>query len=147
MGAVASTQPPQPFMTSTQPGQSSFLLGTMASTASLWLAYSEASSNGANRTLRRVGASALLALTVISGQEGVRSPTDLLLQVGSVCAHEAGSTGLCLVAGALVPTALAALSLDLTLRLSSDRRGRRHGIRSEPYPAVRRKQRRRYRAL
>lgn len=122
-------------------------LAVLGSTASLWLAHSESSSNGANRTLRRVGASALMALTVISGQEGVLSSTDLQLQVGSVYAREAGSTWLCLVAGALLPTALAALSLDLTLRLGNDRGGRRHGSRTEPSAAGRRKRRRRYRAL
>ena len=122
-------------------------LAVLGSTASLWLAYSEASSNGANRTLWRVGAAALMALTVMTSQEGVLLSTDLLFQVGSVYAREAGSTWLCLVAGALVPAALVALSLDLTLRLGSDRRGRRHGSYTEPSPAGRRKRRRRYRAL
>lgn len=97
--------------------------------ASLWLAYSDASSHGASKILWRVGAAALMVLTLVAGQEVVISSVRLLTQVGSIYQRQASSTWLCLVAGALVPTVMAALALDLSLRNRADRhRKSRSGI-------------------
>jgi len=113
--------------------------------AALWLAYSDASSDGARKTLWRVGAAALLTITLLTGQEVVVSAIGLLSQVGSIYQREASSTWLCLVAGALVPTLMAVMSLDVFLRTSGERR-RRHGTVELNMPK-RRKRRRKYRAL
>ena len=113
-------------------------------TAALWLAYSDASSEGTRKTLWRVGAAALIALTLIAGQAVVSSSVALLAQVGSIYKREASATWLCLVAGAIVPTFLALLALDLTLR-NRGRRRRTSGV--ELNLPKRRKRRRRYRSL
>jgi hypothetical protein len=114
--------------------------------ASLWLAYSDASGDGARKTLWRVGGAVLMALTLVSGQEVMVAAVGLLGQVGSVYQREASSTLLCLVAGALVPTVMAALALDLALRNKSERRRHRSG--EEIVSAgKRRKRRRKYRML
>jgi NO-binding membrane sensor protein with MHYT domain len=120
-------------------------LQVMGFVAALWLAYSDASSEGARKTLWRVGAAALVMLTLISGQEVVVASIGLLSQVGSIYQREASSTWLCLVAGALVPIVLAILSLDVWLRNRGERRRSRNGI--ELNLPKRRKRRRKYRAL
>lgn len=114
--------------------------------AALWLAYSDASSDGARRSLWRVSAATLMALTLIAGQEMVASSAALMVQVGSIYQREAGATWLCLVAGAIVPAILAMLALDLTLRNQSRRHSSRHGGVELNLPK-RRKRRRRYRSL
>ena len=114
--------------------------------AALWLAYSDASSDGARKTLWRVGAAALIALTLIAGQELVGSSVALMAQVGSVYQREASATWLSVVAGAIVPTILAVLALDLALRNRSRRRSSRSGGVELNLPK-RRKRRRRYRSL
>lgn len=119
-------------------------LSALGFVGALWLAYSDASSDGARKTLWRVGAAALMALTLIAGQEVVSSSVSLASQVGSIYQREASATWLGLVAGAIVPTILAVLALDLTLR----NRSRRHSSRSvELKLPKRRKRRRRYRSL
>lgn len=128
------------------------LLGVAAALAAagfisaLWLAYSDSSSDGARKTLWRVGAAALIALTLIAGQEVVGSSVALLAQVGSIYQREASATWLCLVAGAIVPTILAVLALDLMLRNGSRRRSSRNGGVELNLPK-RRKRRRKYRSL
>ena len=114
--------------------------------ASLWLAYSSAASHGSNRALWRVSAAALMVLTLIAGQEMVISSVGLLTQVGSIYQRQASSTWLCLVAGALLPTVMAALALDLSLRNGADRhRKSRSGVKLNL--PQRRKHRRKYRSL
>jgi NO-binding membrane sensor protein with MHYT domain len=121
-------------------------LSAVGFTAALWLAYSDASGDGARKTLWRVGAAVLMALTLVSGQEVMVSAVGLLSQVGSVYQREASSTLMCLVAGALVPTVMAALALDLVLRNKGDRR--RHRSSDElVQTGKRRKRRRKYRML
>jgi hypothetical protein len=118
--------------------------------ASLWLAYSDASGDDDRRTLWRAGAAALLALTVVAGQELVVSAAGLLTQVGSIYQRQASATWLCLLAGALMPTVLALLSLDAWLRGQGELDSRRSGGGSSGFELnmpKRRKRRRRYRAL
>ncbi len=123
------------------------LMETAGFVAALWLAFSDTSANGARRSLWRVGAAALMALTLIAGQEVVGSSVALLSQVGSVYQREAQATWLCLVAGAILPTVLAVLALDLALRNRSGRwRSSRNGGVELNLPK-RRKRRRKYRAL
>lgn len=123
-------------------------IATFGFIASLWLAFSDASSAGARRTLWRLGAAALLALTLIAGQEMVLSSIGLNFQVGSIYKSEAGATWMCLVAGALVPTLMAMMALDLALRNRTDRRNtRRKAGTVELDLPKRRKRRRKYRAL
>ena len=115
--------------------------------ASLWLAYSDASSDGARKTLWRLGAAALMALSLIAGQEVIASASGLSSQVGSIYLREAAATWLCLVAGAVMPTLLALLALDLALRNGGDRHRSRHGDGVQLNLTHRRKRRRKYRAL
>ena len=112
---------------------------------SLWLAYSETGSHSSNRVLWRVSAASLMVLTLIAGQEIVISSVGLLSQVGSIYQRQASSTWLCLVAGALLPTVMAALALDLSLRNRADRhRKSRSGV--QLILPQRHKHRRKYRA-
>ncbi len=113
--------------------------------AALWLAYSDASGDGARKTLWRVGAAVLMALSLVTGQELVLNSAGLLAQVGSIYQREASSTWLTLFAGALVPVVLGMLTLDLVLRNHADRRRSKHGQALELNK--RRKRRRKYRTL
>ncbi len=120
--------------------------------ASLWLAYSDASSDGARKTLWRAGGAALMALTLVAGEEVTISSAGLLSQVGAVYQRQAAATWLCLVAGAIVPIVLALLSLDIWLRNRGDRPRRRSSSSSiSPDASLnsspRRKRRRKYRTL
>jgi hypothetical protein len=117
-------------------------------TAAMWLAYSDASSHGARRTLWRLGASALMVLTMVTSQEVLITAAGLTLQVGSIYQREMASTWLALGAGALVPTVLAMLVLDVVLRNHGDRRKtRRSPTGVELELPRRRKRRRKYRTL
>lgn len=113
--------------------------------AALWLAFSDASSDGARRTLWRASAAALMALSLVTGQELVLSSANLLAQVGSVFQREAASTWMVLVAGAVVPVLMGMLTLDLVLRNHADRR--RSNSNSTLELPKRRKRRRKYRTL
>ena len=116
--------------------------------ASLWLAYSDASGNGARKTLWRVGAAVLMALTLIAGQELVGASVALSSQVGSIFQREASGTWMSLFAGAVVPVAMALLALDLALRNSDGRHRSRHGgIKLDLPKGRKRKSKRKYRAL
>lgn len=114
-------------------------------TAALWLAYSDASGDGARKTLWRVGAAVLMALSLVTGQELVLNSAGLLAQVGSIYQREASSTWLTLFAGALVPVVLGMLTLDLALRNHADRRRSKHTQGLDL--SKRRKRRRKYRTL
>jgi NADH:ubiquinone oxidoreductase subunit K len=121
-------------------------LSAVGFSASLWLAYSDASGAGARKTLWRVGAAVLMALTLVAGQEVMTAAVSLLSQVGSVFQREATSTLMCLFAGAAVPTLMAAVALDLVLRNKGERR--RHRNTDElAQSGKRRKRRRKYRML
>ena len=131
-------------------------LATLGFVTALWLAYSDASSQGARKTLWRVGAAALMALTLIAGQELVVSSAGLQVQVGSIYLREAAAAWLSLVAGAVVPTLLAVLALDLSLRNRDSRRSRSRSSFGSSFGSSsslelnlpkRRKRRRKYRAL
>lgn len=118
------------------------LLGLVAA---LWLSYSDASGDGGRKSLWRAGGAALIALTIVAGQEVVVSAVGLLGQVGSVYKREASSTLMCLIGGALVPTVLAMAALDLALRNNTDRKRSRRSVQLNL--PKRRKRRRKYRAL
>jgi NO-binding membrane sensor protein with MHYT domain len=114
--------------------------------AALWLAFSDASSDGARRTLWRASAAALMALSLVTGQELVLSSVNLLAQVGSVYQREAASPWMVLAAGAVVPVLMGMLTLDLVLRNHADRRRSGSGSSTLELPK-RRKRRRKYRTL
>lgn len=117
-------------------------------TAALWLAYSDRSSQGARRSFWRLGAAAVMLLTIVTSQEVLISSVGLSSQVGSIFQRELSSTWLALAAGALVPTVMALLVLDVVLRNQGDRRKSRHsptGV--ELDLPKRRKRRRKYRTL
>ena len=126
------------------------VLETAGFVAAFWLAFYDTSGNGAPKSLWRVGAAALMALTLIAGQEVVGSSVALLAQVGSIYQSEAQATWLCLLAGAILPTILAVLALDLALRNRgghgrNSRNGRNGGVALNLSKG--RKRRRKYRAL
>lgn len=117
-------------------------------TAAMWLAYSDASSQGARRTLWRLGAAAMMVLTMVASQEVLISAAGLTAQVGSIYQRELRSTWLVLAAGAVVPTVMALLVLDVVLRNHADRhKSRRSPTGVELDLPKRRKRRRKYRTL
>jgi NO-binding membrane sensor protein with MHYT domain len=122
------------------------LLGFLAG---LWMAFSDASSDGDRKTLWRAGAAALIVLSVVAGQECMVSAINLLTQVGSIYQREASSTWLCLIAGALVPILLGMAALDVWLRNRVDRQNRRSKstFGTELNMPQRRKRRRKYRPI
>ena len=120
--------------------------------AALWLAYADASGDGARKTLWRAGGAALMALTVVAGEEVTISAAGLLSQVGAIYQRQAAAAWLCLVAGAIVPIGLAMLSLDIWLRNRAERpRRRSSSLGVSPDASLnsppRRKRRRKYRTL
>lgn len=117
-------------------------------TAAMWLAYSDASSHGARRTLWRLGAATLMVLTIVTSQEVLISASGLSAQVGAIYQRELSSTWLVLAAGAVVPTVMGLLVLDVVLRNHGDRRkSRRSPTGVELDLPKRRKRRRKYRTL
>ncbi len=126
------------------------LMALVGYTAAMWLAYSDGSGHGARRTLWRLGAATLMLLTMVASQEVLLTAAGLEAQMGSVYQHEMPATWLALGAGAVVPTAMALLVLDLVLRNHGERR-RRHSRTSpfgvEPDLLQRRKHRRKHRTL
>jgi NO-binding membrane sensor protein with MHYT domain len=117
--------------------------------AGLWMAFSDASSDGDRKTLWRAGAAALIVLSVVAGQECMVSAVNLLTQVGSIYQREASSTWLCLIAGALVPIMMGMAALDIWLRNRVDRQNRRSKstFGTELNMPQRRKRRRKYRPI
>ncbi len=122
------------------------VLGFMAG---LWMAFSDASSDGDRKTLWRAGAATLIVLAVVAGQECMVSAVNLLTQVGSIYQREASSTWLCLIAGALVPILQGMAALDIWLRNRVDRQNRRNKstFGTELNMPQRRKRRRKYRPI
>ncbi len=117
-------------------------------TAAMWLAYSDVSSHGARRTLWRLGAAAMMVLTMVASQEVLITSAGLTAQVGSIYKGEMPSTWLALGAGAVVPTVMSLLVLDVVLRNHGDRRKtRRSPTGVELDLPKRRKRRRKYRTL
>jgi hypothetical protein len=117
-------------------------------TAAMWLAYSDGSGHGARRTLWRLGAATLMLLTTLASQEVLLTAAGLTAQMGSVYQNEMPALWLALGAGAVVPTAMALLVLDVVLRNHVDRRRGRHGpTGSEPDLPQHRKRRRKLRTL
>ncbi len=124
------------------------LVSVVGYTAALWLAYSDASSSGARRTLWRLGAATLMVITMEASQEVLIAAAGLLGQVGSIYQRELPSTWLVLAAGGVVPTVMAMLVLDVVLRNHADRRrSRRSPTGVELELPRRRKRRRKYRTL
>lgn len=117
--------------------------------AGLWMAFSDASSDGDRKTLWRAGAAVLIVLAVVAGQECMVAAVNLLTQVGSIYQREASSTWLCLIAGALVPILQGMAALDVWLRTRVDRQNRRSKstFGSELNLPQRRKRRRKYRPI
>ncbi|MEY3272099.1 MAG: hypothetical protein RLZZ341_1000, partial [Pseudomonadota bacterium] len=76
-------------------------------TAAMWLAYSDGSSNGARRTLWRLGAATLMVLTMVASQEVLITAAGLPVQIGSIFRGELSSTWLTLVAITVGTTATA----------------------------------------
>ena len=117
-------------------------------TAAMWLAFSDASSQGARRTLWRLSAATLVVLTMVASQEVLITATGLQMQIGSIYRNELSSTWLTLVAGAVVPTVMALMVLDVALRNHGDqRRNHRSPTGVELDLPRRRKRRRKYRTL
>jgi hypothetical protein len=124
------------------------LIALVGYTASMWLAYSDGSSHGARRTLWRLGASTLMVLTMVASQEVLITAAGLFAQVGSIYKGEMSSTWLALAAGAVVPTLMSLMLLDVVLRNHGDRRkAGRSPTGVELDLPKRRKRRRRYRTL
>ncbi len=124
------------------------VIAVVGYTAAMWLAYSDVSSHGARRTLWRLGAAALMVLTMVASQEVLITAATLAIQVGSIYKGELPATWMALTAGALVPTVMSLLVLDVVLRNHGDRRKNRHsptGV--ELDLPKRRKRRRKYRTL
>jgi NO-binding membrane sensor protein with MHYT domain len=88
----------------------------------LGLAFSPASKEGRHRQYWRVGAAALLGLSVVAGQEVLVYGVDLSGQVGSAYGREISATVLCLAGGALVPLVLSVMALQIEMRRRPMRR-------------------------
>jgi hypothetical protein len=116
-------------------------------TGAMWMAYSDASSHGARRTLWRLAASTLMVLTIVTAQEVLITAAGLGTQVGAIYQRELASTWLVLGAGAVVPTMLGLGVLDVVLRNHGDRRRSRSPTGVELALPKRRKRRRKYRTL
>jgi hypothetical protein len=117
-------------------------------TAAMWLAYSDGSSHGARRTLWRLGAAALMVLTMVASQEVLITSAGLSAQVGSIYKGELAATWMALAAGAVVPTVMSLLVLDVVLRNHGERqKSRRSPTGVELDLPKRRKRRRKYRTL
>lgn len=124
------------------------IIALVGYTAAMWLAYSDGSSHGARRTLWRLGAAALMVLTMVASQEVLITSAGLSAQVGSIYKGELSATWMALAAGAAVPTVMSLLVLDVVLR----NHGERHKNRRSPTGVEldlpkRRKRRRKYRTL
>ncbi len=96
--------------------------------AAIWAAFSPASRKGRRRKLWRVGAAALLGLSLMAGQEVLLSGVGLASQVGSVYKNHVPAAILCLFAGVIVPLAFSMMAVDLELRR---RQQRRHRVRKD----------------
>jgi hypothetical protein len=108
-----------------------------------WMAYSAASQDSPRRTVWRLGAGLLTALTLMAGQQVMTVAAGLSAQNGSLYSGQLSGAVLSLLCGVLVPLVLVALTLDLWLR--HQQRRRRGG--GDFNPAKRRKRRHKMRTL
>jgi hypothetical protein len=90
-----------------------------------WLALADSALQGGRQLLWRLGAAALMGLTLLAGPEITSLAAGLLAQVGSVYQYQVPAAVLALVGGAALPLLLFVLLLDLEIRRQSQRRKRR----------------------
>lgn len=95
--------------------------------AGVWVSYSVAARTGRRRRLWRIGGATLVGLTLVAGQEVFMAGAGLLAQVGSVYKDHVPAALLCLVAGVVVPLAMAVMAVDLEMRRRQRRRHRSKG--------------------
>ena len=96
--------------------------------AALWVAFGRSRDSARGRGLWRIGASVLLGLALIGGQELLLIGAGLLAQVGSVFKDEVPAPVLALAGGVLAPLVMAVMALDLELRGSLGKPGYKSGI-------------------
>lgn len=108
---------------------SALIVATLGVFAALYLCFIGGGKEGRRRQLWRVGAAALLALSLIAAQEIVMAGAGLLAQVGAVYHREVPASVLSLLGGVIVPLLLVVMTLDLAMRRRQRKRDlrRRHG--------------------
>jgi NO-binding membrane sensor protein with MHYT domain len=104
-----------------------FGVATIAASCGLWLAYSELTRTGSQRTRWQLGATFLIGLGLMAAQELVLAAAHLSMQVGSVFRGEVPGTVLSLGLGLLLPLLLTMLAIDLAWRKSQRRNSYRSG--------------------
>lgn len=108
---------------------SALVVATLGVFAALYLCFIGGGKEGRRRQLWRVGAAALLALSLVAAQEIVMAGAGLLAQVGAVYHREVPASVLSLLGGVIVPLLLVVMTLDLAMRRRQRKRDlrRRHG--------------------
>ncbi|MBX3598980.1 MAG: hypothetical protein KF863_00045 [Rubrivivax sp.] len=108
---------------------SALIVATLGVFAALYLCFIGGGKEGRRRQLWRVGAAALLALSLVAAQEIVMAGAGLLAQVGAVYHREVPASVLSLLGGVIVPLLLVVMTLDLAMRRRQRKRDlrRRHG--------------------
>jgi NO-binding membrane sensor protein with MHYT domain len=108
---------------------SALVLASLGAFAALYLCFMGGGKEGRRRQLWRVGAAALLGLSLVAGQEIVIAGAGLLAQVGAVYHRELPASVLSLLGGVVVPLLLVVMTLDLAMRRRQRKRDlrRRHG--------------------
>jgi NO-binding membrane sensor protein with MHYT domain len=104
------------------------LLLVLGISTALRIGFSESSLVGPHHRSWRLGAAAMLSLSILVGQEVLLSGAGLLVQVGSVFRTEVPAPLLCLVFGVVAPLALAMMMFDLRMRRSQQRRETRRTL-------------------
>jgi NO-binding membrane sensor protein with MHYT domain len=106
---------------------SALVVATLGVFAALYLSFMGGGKEGRRRQLWRVGAAALLGLSLVAGQEIVMAGAGLLAQVGAVYHREVPASVLSLLGGVVVPLLLVVMTLDLAMRRRQRKRDlRRH---------------------
>jgi hypothetical protein len=93
-------------------------------TGGWWLALAAPALHGSRQLLWRLGAAALMGLTLLAGQEITALAAGLLVQVGSVFQYQTPAAVLALIGGAALPLLLLVLLVDLEIRRQAQRRKR-----------------------
>lgn len=108
---------------------SALVVAALGAFAALYLSFMGGGKEGRRRQLWRVGAAALLGLSLVAGQEIVMAGAGLLAQVGAVYHREVPASVLSLLGGVVVPLILVVMTLDLAMRRRQRKRDlrRRHG--------------------